>query len=70
MRNARKTKLELEELKKGREGGEYRGSSRGQNREEIERLQKIIAQLQSSNKLGGSTREGEGFGNNNNTYEL
>ena len=71
VRSARKMRLELEELKKGREG-EYRGSSRGQSREEIERLQGIIAQLQSSNKFGGSTREGDGFGNNanNNNYEL
>lgn len=34
VRNARKMRLELEELKKGREG-DYRGSSRGQSREEI-----------------------------------
>ena len=33
VRNARKMRIQLEELKKGKEGGEYRGSSRGQNRE-------------------------------------
>lgn len=71
VRNARKTRLELEELKKGREGreGEFRGSSRSHNRDEIERLQGIIAQLQANSKLGMST--GDGFGNNNNNnYEL
>lgn len=65
VRNARKMKLELEELKKkqGFVGGK---ASRTQQRDQIERLQGIIAQMQ--NSRGASRGGGKGDGDTN--YEL
>jgi hypothetical protein len=67
VRNARKMRVELEEMKKRDLGnGGSRTTSRGQDREEITRLQGIIAQLQAqgSGRTGSKAKDyGDGGSN-------
>ncbi len=73
VRHARKYKLELEEMKKrGGNTGLHTSSSRN-DREEIERLQRIIAelQMQQSAKMKGSSYSSKnGEEKDQSVYEL